>query len=310
MEAIAKKPGGTRPNRFARACLSWALLVFAANTLRIVAVIAGILPPAAFSERMVGVGTVAACGAVIASLGVLAAAVRFRAQRLLWASPGFVLVVLSLVTLCVFPPRWVLDRLQTPETVFYVKTARPVFALTIDDGLDPVTTPLLLETLRHHEAKATFFVLGESIERFPDLARRCLEEGHELANHQMTDQPAVRLTPKELQRQMEQADALLRELCEPRWFRPGGGLLTDVGRRVSRGLGCRTALASVFPFDTHIRSVRFASAYVEGRCSPGDIVVLHDVGERGRRTSQVLEAVLPALAARGLTAVTLSDLAP
>ncbi|MDQ1630665.1 MAG: hypothetical protein QOC80_637, partial [Frankiaceae bacterium] len=56
-------------------------------------------------------------------------------------------------------------------------------ALTFDDGPDEASTPLFLDLLAHLDVRATFFLLGEMVERFPDLPRRMVDEGHELAVH-------------------------------------------------------------------------------------------------------------------------------
>jgi len=55
--------------------------------------------------------------------------------------------------------------------------------LTFDDGPNPEATPLLLDILRNHEVKATFFVTGEMAQRFPDIVSRIRNEGHELGGH-------------------------------------------------------------------------------------------------------------------------------
>jgi hypothetical protein len=70
-------------------------------------------------------------------------------------------------------------------------------ALTFDDGPDPRWTPLILDTLRRHHARATFFVVGSQVARHPDLARRIVAEGHEIGAHtfshpQLADMPRWR----------------------------------------------------------------------------------------------------------------------
>jgi cellulose synthase/poly-beta-1,6-N-acetylglucosamine synthase-like glycosyltransferase/peptidoglycan/xylan/chitin deacetylase (PgdA/CDA1 family)/spore germination protein YaaH len=59
-------------------------------------------------------------------------------------------------------------------------------AITFDDGPDPRWTPKVLEVLRRHDVHATFFVIGESAERYPDLIRQIWREGHEIGNHTFT----------------------------------------------------------------------------------------------------------------------------
>src|SRR5262249_58811912 len=70
----------------------------------------------------------------------------------------------------------------------------------------------------------------------------------------------------------------------------------------------RCALCSVYPYDPHHAWTRFSTAFVLRNARPGSVIVLHDGGARGQRTAAVLEAVLPALARRGLGVVTLSEL--
>ena len=55
--------------------------------------------------------------------------------------------------------------------------------LTFDDGPIPESTPFLLETLRHYGVKATFFVVGENVQKHPDLFRQIIEDGHQVGNH-------------------------------------------------------------------------------------------------------------------------------
>ena len=61
-------------------------------------------------------------------------------------------------------------------------------ALTFDDGPSPVWTPKILDELKSSGIKATFFMLGEHAEKYPDVARRVASEGHEIGNHTFTHQ--------------------------------------------------------------------------------------------------------------------------
>ena len=72
--------------------------------------------------------------------------------------------------------------------------------------------------------------------------------------------------------------------------------------------GYRRALGAIHPFDSHIPSSWFASNYILWRAQPGAIIVLHDNGDRGGRTADTLEKVLPALIARDFRFVTLTEL--
>jgi peptidoglycan/xylan/chitin deacetylase (PgdA/CDA1 family) len=112
----------------------------------------------------------------------------------------------------------------------------------------------------------------------------------------------------EFERGLLEAHALLSAWAPPRWFRPGSGWYTDWMLDLLEAQGYRCALGSVYPLDSHVASVRFASWWIGRGVGPGSIIILHDGGRRGERTAGVLERVLPGLRARGLEVVTLSDL--
>lgn len=258
------------------------------------------------ADGPIGLGNCAALGLVLAVVawllsplsGVLSALAR---------TPGLALVgALHTIVVLVFPPVWLLDWFATPSVLFRIENDRGEYALTIDDGLDDATTPGLLDVLARHDARATFFVLGESLASHPKIAARVLAEGHELANHQMTDRPSIALPTDVLETEMRACDALLEPLGGARWFRPGGGFVTETTEGVCENLGLTTALGSVFPFDSHLKSFRFIAAFVVSRTEAGSIVILHDGTDRGSRAAEVLDRVLPQLAKRGLRAETLT----
>jgi len=68
-------------------------------------------------------------------------------------------------------------------TVTHVSTKDPVAALTFDDGPHPVFTPLLLEILGRHQARATFFMVGKTAGMYPELVRQVASEGHAIGLH-------------------------------------------------------------------------------------------------------------------------------
>ncbi|MEO0853520.1 MAG: peptidoglycan-N-acetylglucosamine deacetylase, partial [Cyanobacteria bacterium J06648_11] len=111
----------------------------------------------------------------------------------------------------------------------------------------------------------------------------------------------------ELRSSVDETHDILSEFGEVRWFRPASGWYSRTVLDVAKQHDYQTALGSVFPFDTHIRSVDFAVWYVLGNVRPGAIVVLHDGGDRGSRTAATLERVLPALSDRGYQVTSLSE---
>lgn len=100
-------------------------------------------------------------------------------------------------------------------------------ALTFDDGPDPRTTPRILATLRRHDVKATFFVVGSQVERHPALLRRIVEEGHTIGNHSYDHADMSYLTTEqirlELQRTQKTVDKALEYHYQMMIMRPPYG---------------------------------------------------------------------------------------
>lgn len=81
--------------------------------------------------------------------------------------------------------------------------------LTFDDGPDPEHTPRLLDLLAKHGVRATFFLVGEKVERHPDLVKRIVADGHRLGNHSYTHWEFRNMTLRKQLEEIHQTDALL-----------------------------------------------------------------------------------------------------
>lgn len=202
------------------------------------------------------------------------------------------------------------DRLWAERApLICVATDRPVLALTIDDGPHPATTPALLDVLRRHDARATFFLIGERAARHPALVRDIAAAGHQLGNHLWQDRPTVRLSPPEAGRQLQHVDALLRQHGGVSVFRPGSGWFTPQMLRQGSGLGYRCVLGSPWLLATEYhadpeRQGRRLAAHAH----PGAVAVLHEGTQARTSVAVVANAFLTALAARGSRAVTVREL--
>lgn len=207
-------------------------------------------------------------------------------------------------------PEWVVARLRkrSPSVLYSIDTHKPVVALTIDDGPDSVETPKILDVLSQYNAHATFFLISSRIPGNEEIVQRMLAEGHEIANHLIYDEPSIRLDLDEFERQLLEADQILSQFGEIRWFRPGSGWYNDKMLEIIQKHGHQCALGSVYPFDPQIGSSWFIKKYVLWKVNPGEVIVLHDYGARGARTAEALETILPELLERGFRVVTLTEL--
>ena len=207
------------------------------------------------------------------------------------------------------PPGWVLRAAGTlySGVLFEVKTTQNVIALTIDDAPHPAITPEILRLLREHNAKATFFVIGEYAEKYPQLIDMILAGGHELGNHLYTDSKSVNLSPKDFEYELTRTGDFLRAKAPVTWCRPGHGA---VNRRIIQQMlehGYSPCLATAYPLDL-LSTVQAASKHFMANVHPGAILVLHDGKAERVQTLKVLERVLPKLAAGRIQVTTVSEL--
>jgi peptidoglycan/xylan/chitin deacetylase (PgdA/CDA1 family) len=207
-------------------------------------------------------------------------------------------------------PEWVIARLRrrSPEVLYSVDTPKMVIALTIDDGPDAITSPMILDLLKQHNAKATFFLISDHIPGNEAIVRRMISEGHELGNHMTTDEPSIKLSIEAFEHKLVEADRLLTQYTEVRWLRPGSGWYNDEMLAVIHDHGYRCALGSVYPYDPQVGSAWFSIRYILWKVKAGDVIVLHDYQMRGKRTITALETLLPEFSKRGYKLVTLSEL--
>jgi len=197
---------------------------------------------------------------------------------------------------------------RDPAVLYAVPTCEPVVALTLDDGPHAASTPRILEVLGRHGARATFFLIGANLPGNEALVEAIVSAGHEIANHGGYDRPAVDLGPARFERDLLATHERLARFGEPRFYRPGSGWYDDWMLPIVARHGYTLALGSVYPFDVELPWPALTRSVAEWGIEPGAILVLHDAGESGPRTWEVLEGLLPELEERGLRVVSLSEL--
>ena len=196
-----------------------------------------------------------------------------------------------------------------PTVLTSVRTDRAVVALTIDDGPDPSTTPAVLEVLERHGAAATFFLIGERAEAQPDLVDAIRAAGHEVGNHLWSDRPSWRLPPARFREELR-ATAQVLGPGPHDLFRPGSGTFTPRMLRDAARLGYRCVLGSPWLLATEYRGdPRRLGRRLAGRAHPGAVVVVHEGTAARTPVAEVVDAMVTALAARGLGSVAVGDLA-
>lgn len=168
-------------------------------------------------------------------------------------------------------------RLMAPfaAATIAVRTEAKAIALTFDDGPDPATTPVLLDLLARHGARATFFVLGERAARHPELIARIAAEGHEIGNHSWDHPSLPRLGAAAQADQLARTAAVLAPHGSP-LMRPPYGDQTFRTHRIARRGGYRVVLWSVNGGDWRGEDAGVLADRLLRRAVPGAIVLLHD----------------------------------
>ncbi|MDS3859851.1 polysaccharide deacetylase family protein [Thermosynechococcaceae cyanobacterium BACA0444] len=185
-----------------------------------------------------------------------------------------------------------------------------VVALTFDDGPDRRQTLQVLSILKAHKAKATFFVIGRSVQKYPNIAAKIVEEGHIIANHSWSHR-YQQFSPQEAAREFQRTDQIIHEVTGVKnyWFRPPGGRLNNGLVEYAKTQKLPIIMWSVDPRDWQPgRSATQIKASVLQQTRPGSIVLLHDGGGPRQGMIQVLPGVLTALKKQGYQFVTVPQL--
>jgi peptidoglycan/xylan/chitin deacetylase (PgdA/CDA1 family) len=187
--------------------------------------------------------------------------------------------------------------------------ARPAVALTFDDGPSSLNTPVLLDLLAEHGARATFFVVAERIRGCEAVVERIVGQGHELANHTYSHPHTVYLSKAELKSEIERANAAIAALAPPaRYIRPPFGKDRRRIASIAAKLGLQVVLWSIDSGDASGSSTAEIVSTITGGARPGAIVLLHDGGDLRPGTLDACREIVPALRTAGLELVTLGEL--
>lgn len=197
-----------------------------------------------------------------------------------------------------------------PRHISYnsVEGTGKVIAMTFDDGPHPKLTPKLLDMLKERGIKATFFVVGQNAEEYPDIMRRIVAEGHEVGNHSWSHPALTRLGSEGVRSQIERTNAAIEKATgkPPTLIRPPYGATTArLDKVFADTFGLTVVIWSVDPLDWKYRnSARVTQKILEG-ASPGGIILAHDIHAT---TVAAMPATLDALKERGYKFATVSEL--
>ena len=166
-----------------------------------------------------------------------------------------------------------------PVTNSFATSKREIW-LTIDDGPDPDNTPDVLDVLEQNGAKATFFVIGQRVRQWPELARQITAHGHQMQNHTYTH-PALTFWatgPQRAAREIRRGSAAIFEEAgiNPRFFRAPVGLANPFVHAAAERAGLNVLGWSASGLDGVHHCPKKVIHRILGQIHPGAIILLHE----------------------------------
>ena len=181
---------------------------------------------------------------------------------------------------------------------------RKKIALTFDDGPNGKTTERILKVLQENDAKATFFMVGNRINTYPDTVKKVYESGSEIASHTYSHFDLTKLNGSTLQYELTETNRLIRALVptEPKLLRPPYG---SVSASVKNASPFPLILWDVDTLDWKTRNAEKTVENVLRSAHDGAIVLMHDLHAT---TADACETLIPKLREMGYDMVTVSEL--
>ena len=197
---------------------------------------------------------------------------------------------------------------RAPTSYNSVHTSRPVLALTFDDGPHPELTPKLLDILRSEGVRATFYVIGRNVQTYPEIARRIVSEGHEIANHTWSHPALPSVGAARLNKEIASTSEIIKRVTgrRPTNMRPPYGAINErVRQSMYKDHGLDVILWSVDPLDWKRPGPSVVRQRLVDGATPGGILLAHDIHPG---TIEAMPGTIRDLKAKGYGFATVSQL--
>jgi len=193
-----------------------------------------------------------------------------------------------------------------------------IISITFDDGPDPRYTPRVLDILRQAETKACFFVVGEKAQKYPEIIKTIVSEGHEIGSHGYKHRNPWFLGPLGTFREIRKSFEAIEEIAgsPPAVYRPPWGLINLPLLITHLNLGYKIVLWSFMSWDwTNKTTAEAISDKVRKKIAGGSILIFHDsdtvpgaASGSPEKMLQALPGILKEIKERGYSITPLKDL--
>lgn len=178
-------------------------------------------------------------------------------------------------------------KILLPNCVWRIPLSKKLY-LTFDDGPTPEVTPWVLDTLAEHGVKATFFCVGDNVERYPELYQRVLDEGHCVGNHTYSHISAWEHGFTTWFQDFEKAEKLIKS----KLIRPPYGKISPWHVYKLRRRGYEVVMWSFITYDFDPSSDPAVAMKKMRRLRNGHIVVMHDQPKAKEHLKTILPGIL------------------
>lgn len=204
------------------------------------------------------------------------------------------------------------DELKKNDAYYIGTTKEKVIYLTFDAGYESGYTPAILDALKKHQVQVTFFLVGNYISTSPELVKRMVEEGHNVANHTFSHPNMTNISSIDAFRcELESLETIFEEVTGQKmtkYYRPPQGKYSENNLKMAKELGYKTffwSLAYVDWYKDKQPTKEQAFKKLLGRIHPGAIVLLHSTS---KTNSEILDELLTKWEEMGYTFGSLDDL--
>ncbi len=216
----------------------------------------------------------------------------------------FACVVQNITSHSVFANTAQLNMVKSEEVQPKIFTYENVVAITFDDGPRRSTTTRLLDGLKERNVRATFFLMGKSIEGNEDIVERMKEDGHLIGNHTFNHVELTKLSDSKALEEIEKTNEAVSSITgtKPQYIRPPFGKISE---HVKEEVDMECVLWSVDPVDWNTTDCCSVVNHVVNNAKNGDIILMHDIYDSS--VTAALE-IIDRLQAKGYVFVTVDQL--
>lgn|SRR5690625_5162594 len=201
-------------------------------------------------------------------------------------------------------------QIKYPETMIYkAETNEKVVALTFDDGPDERYTPQILDVLKKHHVKATFFLLGSRADKYPEVVKRIHQEGHIIGNHSYWHPQFTKTGVQNMVWEINKSEKAISKAVhmETNLFRAPYGALNDELVKKLNEIGYKGIGWSIDSEDWKGHPKEKIKQRVLNSLHPGAIILMHSVGDVAA-TVEAVDELIPYLRKEGYYFVTVPDM--